>query len=324
MDRIFSGIQPSGSVHIGNYLGAIKNWVEMQSRSGERLYCVVDLHALTQVPKADELRENTRRIAKTFLAVGLDPKKSILFRQSDVVEHTELAWILSCFCAYGDLQRMTQFKEKAERQALVNVGLFSYPVLMAADILLYRADRVPVGEDQVQHLELAREIAHRFNASYGETFPEPKAILSSAPRILGLDGVKKMSKSLNNEIGLFESPDEIWKKVKDAMTDPARKRKSDPGEPTKCNVFSLHGFFTSEAKREELAQGCRAASIGCIDCKKVLSDGIAAALAPFREKAQEIEKDPGLVDRVLADGAARARAMAQETMEIVRKRIGIR
>lgn len=302
----------------------MKNWVDMQSRQAERLFCVVDLHALTQIPKPEELRAHTLSIARAFLAVGLDPAKSILFRQSDVPEHSELAWILSCVCAYGDLTRMTQFKEKAERQSLVNVGLFSYPVLMAADILLYRADRVPVGEDQIQHLELAREIAHRFNATYGETFSEPQPILSSAPRILGLDGVKKMSKSLNNEIGLFELPEEIWKKLSVAMTDPARKRKSDPGDPAKCNIFTLHGFFTGQEKRDELALGCRTAGIGCLDCKKVLSDNVAQTLQPFRERFMEIEKDPGVVERVLAEGAAKARKIAQETMELVRKRVGIR
>jgi len=324
MDRILSGIQPSGSVHIGNYLGAIKNWVELQTKAGERLYCIVDLHALTQAPKPEELRENTRAIALTFLAVGLDPAKSILFRQSDVPEHSELAWILGCVTAMGDLSRMTQFKEKADRQALVNLGLFSYPVLMAADILLYRANKIPVGEDQVQHLELTREIVRRFNATYGDTFPEPLPILSSAPRILGLDGTKKMSKSLNNEIGLFESPEEIWKKLSVAMTDPARKRRSDPGEPTKCNVFTLHGFYTDEAKSAELATGCRTAAIGCLDCKKVLSDNMAVSLRPFRERAAELRKKPSTIDEVLADGAKRARKIALETMDLVRKRVGIR
>ncbi len=324
MERVLSGIQPTGSVHIGNYLGAIKNWIALQSQNLDRLYCIVDLHALTQAPKPEELRENVRRMAITFLAVGLDPEKSILFRQSDVIEHSELAWILGCVTSMGDLSRMTQFKEKSEKANLVNLGLFSYPVLMAADILLYRANKIPVGEDQIQHLELAREITRRFNATYGDTFPEPQPILSSAPRILGLDGVKKMSKSLNNEIGLFESPESIWKKLSVAMTDPARKRRSDPGDPLKCNIFSLHGFYTPEEKRKELDQGCRTAAIGCIDCKKVLSDNLIAELAPFRAKAAELEKNPDVVERVLQQGAQKARAIAQETMKLVRERVGLR
>lgn len=324
MERVLSGIQPTGSVHIGNYLGAIKNWIALQSQNLDRLYCIVDLHALTQTPKPEELRENVRRMAITFLAVGLDPEKSILFRQSDVIEHSELAWILGCVTSMGDLSRMTQFKEKSEKANLVNLGLFSYPVLMAADILLYRANKIPVGEDQIQHLELAREITRRFNATYGDTFPEPQPILSSAPRILGLDGVKKMSKSLNNEIGLFESPESIWKKLSVAMTDPARKRRSDPGDPLKCNIFSLHGFYTPEEKRKELDQGCRTAAIGCIDCKKVLSENLIAELAPFRAKAAELEKNPDVVERVLQQGAQEARAIAQETMKLVRERVGLR
>ena len=323
MSRIFSGIQPSGSVHIGNYLGALKSWIDLQSKESETLYCVVDLHALTQTPKAEELRENTQRIVKAFLAIGLDPEKSILFRQSDVPEHAELAWILSCVTSMGDLSRMTQFKEKSEKQKFVNLGLFSYPVLMAADVLLYRAEKVPVGEDQVQHLELAREIARRFNSRFGDTFPEPQPILSKAPRILGLDGIKKMSKSLNNEIGLFETPEEIWKKLSTAMTDPARQRRTDPGEPTKCNVFTLHGFFSSEKKCEELAVGCRTAGIGCMDCKKVLSENIAQALEPIRKGAEKLEANPEIVSQVLNEGALKARKIAQETMDLVRSRVGI-
>ena len=233
--RVFSGIQPTGSLHLGNYLGAIQNYVELQNRY-DAIYCVVDQHALTSHPDPNDLRTNTFEAVKVLLACGLDPKRCILFIQSHVPAHTELAWILSSVTAYGDLTRMTQFKDKAEQAAtkgdIVNSGIFSYPVLQAADILLYQAAIVPVGEDQLQHLELARDIARRFNTIYGETFVEPQALLSPAKRILGLDGETKMSKSRGNDIGLLDPPEMVRKKLGPAKTDIKRVRRTDPGNPT--------------------------------------------------------------------------------------------
>jgi len=326
VDRVFSGLQPTGALHIGNVLGALRTWVELAERT-DALFAVVDYHAITPNPPPDpeELRRRVRAAATGFLVAGLDPERSTIFVQSQVPEHTELAWILSCLTPMGDLGRMTQFKEKsAEQQGIEGLGLFAYPVLQAADILLYRANLVPVGEDQVQHLELAREIARRFNRTYGETFPEPKPVLSRTPRVLGLDGKQKMSKSRGNEIGLADPAEEVRAKLATAMTDPARRRRSDPGDPAKCNVFTFHTFFTPEAAREECATGCRTASIGCLDCKEVLAGHLNAFLDPYRGRAAVLERDPGRIDRVLERGAERARALARETMEEVRHRIGVR
>ncbi|HET6204813.1 MAG TPA: tryptophan--tRNA ligase [Planctomycetota bacterium] len=326
MERVFSGIQPSGALHIGNWLGALRNWVALAERH-ECFYSIVDLHALTASPppRPEELRQRVREVAVSLLACGLDPRRSTLFVQSEVPEHAELAWILGCHAAMGDLGRMTQFKEKSEGQReIVGLGLFAYPVLQTADILLYKATRVPVGEDQVQHLELAREIARRFNRTYGPTFPEPEAILSPTPRVLGLDGQRKMSKSLGNEIGLLEPAASVKEKLAGAMTDPARKRRSDPGDPAKCNVFTWHTFFTPEEDRERCAVGCRTAAIGCLDCKEVLRTHLEGVLAPMRERAGRYLSDPGSVDEVLRDGARRAGAIARKTMEEVRHRVGLR
>src|SRR5687767_10122371 len=272
--RIFSGIQPTGEPHLGNYLGAFKQWVEQQNAANahEALYSIVDYHALTIELPAEELRRNTLDMAASLVACGLDPAKVVLFRQSDVPEHLELAWVLSCVSMMGDLHRMTQFKDKAEQhRENVNVGLFSYPVLQTADILLYKANLVPVGEDQVQHLELAREIARRFNRRFGDTFPEPKPLLSTVARVRGLDGSAKMSKSKGNTVSIGETPDQIRAKVKVALTDPARLRRYDPGHPEDCNVFTLHGYFTgpkNPARLAEIERDCRSAALGCVDCKK--------------------------------------------------------
>src|SRR6059058_742388 len=240
MSRIFSGIQPSGSLHIGNYLGAVKNWVDLQNKY-ESLFCVVDYHAITLPYRPADLRARTRDMALSLLAAGLDPEKCTLFVQSMVPEHTELAWIFNTLTPLGELERQTQFKEKASREESVPAGLLNYPVLQAADILLYRAELVPVGEDQLQHLELSREIARKWNARFDDrgffAFPEPQALLSTAKRVLGLDGQAKMSKSLGNTIGLLDSPETIWEKLKPAATDPARVTRKDPGNPDICNIF---------------------------------------------------------------------------------------
>ncbi|HKC40887.1 MAG TPA: tryptophan--tRNA ligase, partial [Gemmatimonadales bacterium] len=246
MARIFSGIQPSGELHIGNYLGAVKNWVALQQEA-ESIFCIVDYHAITIPYEPAQLRARRREMAVGLLAAGIDPVRAILFVQSDVPEHTELAWIFNTVTPLGELERQVQFKDKAQRQESVTAGLLNYPVLQAADILLYRADTVPVGEDQVQHLELSRVVARRWNALFSpeaDFFPEPKALLTPARRIMGLDGQAKMSKSLGNTIGLLESRESIWAKLRPAVTDPKRIKRTDPGTPEVCNIFHLHKAFS--------------------------------------------------------------------------------
>jgi tryptophanyl-tRNA synthetase len=323
MSRIMSGIQPTGNLHIGNYLGALVNWVELQDRY-EAFYAIVDLHALTSRPEPGVLRQAVREIAIGVLAAGVDPERATLFVQSDVPQHSELAWILACVTQLGDLNRMTQFKDKSQHQPdNVNAGLFTYPVLQTADILLYRADRVPVGEDQEQHLELARETVRRFNGVYGQTFPEPQVVRARAPRVLGTDGESKMSKSRNNELGLFETAEAAWEKLRVAKTDPARQRRQDPGNPDVCNVFSYHRFFSPAAQQAEIDRQCRSAGIGCIDCKKVLAGNLEALKQPIRQRAEALRACPERLDQILAAGASKARAEADATMKLVRDRIGL-
>lgn len=323
MSRIFSGIQPSGELHIGNYLGAVKNWVQLQDRF-ECIYCIVDYHAITGTYEPDDLRQRTRDMAVSLLAAGLDPEKCTLFVQSMVPEHTELAWILNTVTPLGELERQTQFKDKASRQESVLAGLLNYPVLQAADILLYRADLVPVGEDQVQHLELSREIARRWNARFDTAFfPEPQALLTPTRRIMGLDGQTKMSKSLGNTIGLLEPPDAVWNKLRPAMTDPARVRRTDPGTPEICNIYHLHQAFSDPATVEHVAVQCRTAGWGCIDCKKVLFESMMRELTPIRERATELHAHPARVAEILNEGAARCRVLARETMREVKTRMGL-
>jgi tryptophanyl-tRNA synthetase len=321
--RIFSGMQPSGEAHLGNYLGALRRWVDMQDEY-DCIWCIVDQHAITAGGDPAELPRNVLDLAISYLAVGLDPERAIIFVQSDVPEHTELAWLFNAVAPVGDLERMTQYKEKAQRFESIPAGIFNYPILQAADILLYKADAVPVGEDQKQHLELTRDIARKFNATYGETFPETEPLIGEdVGRILGLDGEAKMSKSLDNTIPILAGPDEIWARVRTAVTDPQRVRRSDPGRPEVCNVFTLHGFFTGEEKRAELAEGCRSAGIGCVDCKRVLSDNIVATFEPFRERAAHFRQHPEEVRAILDDGARRAREIARKTIGEVRERMGI-
>ena len=264
-------------------------------------------------------------MAVSLLASGIDPERSVLFAQSAVPEHTELAWIFNTVTPLGELERQTQFKDKAQRQESVAVGLLTYHVLQAADILLYLADSVPVGEDQVQHLELSREVARRWNQRFSpETpfFPEPAALLTKSRRIMGLDGKAKMSKSLGNTVGLLEPPDAIWEKLRPAVTDPARVRRTDPGTPEVCNIFHLHAAFSAPAVVEEVAVKCRTAGWGCIDCKKVLFESMNTELAPIRERAAHIRETQRLVTDTLEEGADRAAAVAERTMEEVKSRMG--
>ncbi len=322
MARIFSGIQPSGELHLGNYLGAVRNWAELQHHH-ESLICIVDYHAITQDYDASMLSARTREMAIGLLAAGIDSDVAILFVQSHVAEHTELAWVFNSVTPIGELERMTQFKDKSQRQESVLAGLLNYPVLQAADVLLYRADLVPVGEDQIQHVELMREVARKWNARYGEGFfPEPAAKVGTARRIIGLDGQAKMSKSLGNTVGILESPDRIWERVRPAVTDPARVKKSDPGTPEKCNVYALHQYVSPPAVVDDVADRCRSAGWGCIDCKKVLAENLADSFRPMRERAAPLQDDPDEVDRILAKGAEKARAIAQPTMREVRRCMG--
>ena len=325
MPRIFSGIQPSGELHVGNYLGAVKNWVQLQE-THEAIYCVVDYHAITVAYEPDALRRRRRDMTVSLLAAGIDPAKATLFLQSQVPEHTELAWIFNSVTPLGELERQTQFKEKAQRQESVVAGLLTYPVLQAADILLYRADQVPVGEDQIQHLELSRVIARRWNAAFGagvDYFPEPQALLTPTRRVMGLDNQAKMSKSMNNYIGLLESSEQIWAKLRPATTDPARIKKTDPGTPEVCNIYHLHRAFSDSGTVEQVAVNCRTAGWGCIDCKKVLHQSMDQELTPIRRRAAEIAASPEIVDDALASGAAHCRTIAQETMGEVKERMGL-
>jgi len=323
MARIFSGIQPSGELHIGNWLGAVQNWVTLQ-QSYDCIYCVVDLHAITGQYDQATLSQRTRDMAIGLLASGIDPGRAVLFVQSHVPEHSELAWILSTVAPYGEMSRMTQFKEKSEREPEnINAGLMSYPILMAADILPYRATRVPVGADQVKHLELTREICRRFNGRFGDVFPEPQPLHTKALKILGLDGKQKMSKSLGNSVQVCDEPDDIRKKIKNAFTDPTRLKKTDPGHPEACYVCSLQGYFAPPDEVAKYHDNCRNAAWGCVDSKKALAENMVKYLAPIREKAAEWKAHPERIRQVLGDGAQTARVLAHDTMEKVRGVLGL-
>jgi tryptophanyl-tRNA synthetase len=320
--RVFSGARPTGRQHIGNYLGAIQNYVALQGEY-ECIYCIVDVHALTTLENTDRLQQDIHEMMLDWLAAGLDPKKSILFVQSHVPEVMELYTLLGMITPLGWLLRVPTFKEKARMQPQnVNYGLVGYPVLMTADIVLYKAEVVPVGEDQLPHLELAREIARRFNTVFGDTFPEPQAKLTSFPMVLGLNGAQKMGKSYNNFVELAATPEETKKLVMTAVTDPARKYRSDIGHPEVCNVFSLHRFFNT-GQVEEIEGRCRSADIGCVDCKKLLAEGINKSLAPLRERRASFEARPEYVNEILTDGAKRAKVIAQKTLNEVKEKMGL-
>ncbi len=324
MDTVFSGIQPSGGFHIGNLLGAVQSWVALMNDERNRcLFCIVDLHALTQDYSPSEMPARVSDMAAEILASGIDPDRCTLFVQSHVPAHSELAWVLNCVAPYGELGRMTQFKEKSERAEVVNAGIFTYPVLMAADILLYKATRVPVGADQVQHLELAREIARRFNGRFGETFPEPQPLHAKALKILGLDGKQKMSKSIGNTLQVTDAPEVLRKKIGGAFTDEKRLRKADPGHPEECYVCGLQGYFTTPEETERLHNNCRTAAWGCVDSKKALAENLIKYLAPIRERTEELKANPERIRQILGDGAARARGLAAETMKTVHERLGL-
>ncbi len=323
MARVFSGIQPSGELHLGNYLGAVKNWVAMQD-DHECFICIVDYHAITQPYAVEELENRTLEMAVSLLAAGIDPARCVLFVQSHVPEHMELAWVFTSVTPVGELERMTQFKDKSRRLESVLAGILNYPILQSADVLLYKAEVVPVGEDQVQHVELMREIARKWNNRYSANFfPEPEAVVGSARRILGLDGDAKMSKSLGNTIGILEEPESIWQRLRPAVTDPARVTKKDPGDPEICNIYALHQQFSPPSTVTQVAEQCRSAGWGCLDCKRVLADAITTEFSPMRARAAELNANPGHVRDVLCAGAKQAHAVAQETMRLTRERMGL-
>jgi tryptophanyl-tRNA synthetase len=323
MNRVFSGIQPTGDIHIGNYVGALRQWVSLMDRH-ECIYGVVDYHAITVEYDPRRLAQRSLDTALILIACGLDPERCHIFVQSHVPEHTELGWVFNCVTPVGEVERMTQFKDKSrQHKSNINMGLMDYPVLQAADILVYRAGFVPVGEDQVQHIELSREIARKFNSRFGDVFPEPEAILSSAPKILGTEGKSKMSKTLNNYIGMLEDEGGVWEKLRTAVTDVARVRRSDPGSPDVCNIYTMHTAFSPDEVLEEVAGGCRSASIGCIDCKRILLKNMMAELTPIRERAFSLREHPETVMDVVRKGAAECKRMAEETMDEVRSALGL-
>jgi tryptophanyl-tRNA synthetase len=320
--RTFSGIQPSGVVHLGNDLGAIRNYVALAEQY-EAIYCIVDYHALTSTHDADVLRARTREMAAGLLALGLNPDRCTLFVQSHRPEHTELMWLLATVTPVSWLERTPTYKEKVEQQPHdVNHGLLTYPVLQAADIVIYKASLVPVGRDQAAHLELSREIVRAFNRRYGETFPEPQAVYTEAPVVLGTDGVRKMSKSIGNTIDILGSPELIRKQVMSMVTDTQRILRSDPGRPEVCNVCQLQPSFGDDY--ESLWEGERTARTGCVDMKKLLADRIVARYAEARQRYAELMDTPGLVDEILAAGAERIRPIAEATMAEVREKMGLR
>lgn len=322
--RIFSGIQPTGVIHLGNYVGAIQQWVKLM-HDYDCIYCIVDYHAMTVEYDVSTLRDNITEAAITLLACGLDPEHCTLFVQSQVPEHTELTWIFNCLSPIGDLERMTQFKEKSQQHREdINMGLLDYPVLQAADILIYKAGFVPVGEDQVQHVELTRRIARRFNNRFGETFLEPQEVLTPTARIMGTDGKTKMSKSLNNYIGILEPPEGIWEKLRTSVTDENRKRRNDPGNPEICNIFTMHKVFSTPEDIARINRECRTAEIGCVECKKILFNNMMAHLEPIQQSARELRDKPELIAAALAAGAEQCKKMAGQIMQEVRAKTGIR
>ena len=320
--RIFSGIQPSGIVHLGNDLGAIRNYVRLQYEY-EAIYCIVDYHALTSTHDPDVLRARTLEMAASLLALGLDPDRCTLFVQSHRPEHTELAWLLATVTPVSWLERTPTYKEKKQNQPDdINHGLLTYPVLQAADIVIYKASLVPVGKDQAAHLELSREIVRAFNARYGATFPEPQAVYTQAPVVLGTDGVRKMSKSIGNTIDVFAPPEVIRKQVMSMVTDTKRILRTDPGRPEVCNVCQLQRAFGDDYV--ELWEGERTARTGCVDMKKVLTERIVAYYAGPRERYAELMAHPERVAEILAAGAERLRPKAEATMDEVRHKMGLR
>jgi len=321
--RIVSGMRPTGPLHLGNLLGALENWVAMQDQY-DCFFFIADWHALTSdYEDPGAISQNVRNMMVDWLSAGLSPEKNTLYVQSRIMEHAELFLILSMITPVPWLERNPTYKDQIvqlSNKDLSTFGFLGYPVLQAADIIMYKAFGVPVGVDQVPHVEISREIARRFNYFYGEVFPEPEAILTKTPKILGLDR-RKMSKSYNNAIFLSDSPDEIFAKVPKMITDPQRARRSDPGNPDVCNVFEFHKLYSDTASVERINSECRTAQIGCVECKKIMAQHLILALDPIREKREFYQNRPDLVDEIISAGTEKARKVARQTMEEVRSAI---
>jgi tryptophanyl-tRNA synthetase len=325
--RVFSGMRPTGPLHLGHLAGALTNWVAMQEEN-ECFFGIVDWHALTsEYADAGKIRQNSLAVLLDWLSVGIDPEKSCIFLQSHVPQHAELALALGMITPLGWLERCPTYKEQIQNiqnKDLSNFGFLGYPVLMASDILVYKADKVPVGEDQSAHMELAREIARRFNHFFGAAIlPEPQTVLTATPKVPGTDG-RKMSKSYGNSLYISETPQSMWDKLRTMVTDPAREKRTDPGEPGKCPVWDIHEVFNGDdAQKAELAEGCRTAGIGCIDCKKALNAQITAVMEPIRERRARYEKDEAALSGILDAGARRAEAVARSTMAEIYPAMGL-
>jgi len=321
---VFSGIRPTGPAHLGNYAGAMRNWLSLQDEFN-CIYSIVTWHALSsEYQDSKVIKGYTEEMAIDLLSIGLDPAKCVIFVQSEVKEHAELHLLLSMVTPLPWVERVPTFKDmqkELEDKDLNTYGYLGYPVLQTADILIYKGEIVPVGEDQAPHLELAREICRRFNRLVGEVFPEPRMLLTATPRLAGTDG-RKMSKSFGNAIYLKDPPEVIRQKISTMVTDTRRQRRSDPGEPADCPTFSLHAAFVEQAEREELARGCRTAGIGCLTCKAVVIERLVETLGPYRERRAGYEKNPDRVREVLAEGNRRAREIARATMDEARAALG--
>ena len=318
--RVLSGMRPTGKLHLGHVVGALNNWVKLQNEY-ECFHFIADWHALTSdYADTSRIRENRVEMMVDWLAAGLDPRKSVMFVQSAVPQHAELHLLLSMITPLGWLERVPTYKEQRDNitdKDLGNYGFLGYPVLQSADILMYKGNYVPVGEDQVPHVELTREICRRFNSYYGDVFPEPQALLTPVPRLPGLDG-RKMSKSYGNDISLSDTPEEITKKIKTMMTDPARKRRTDPGNPEVCPVFAYHKIYSPAETVQTVDRECRVAGIGCIDCKKWMSERLIENLSPLLQRRQEYAARTDEIKDIIADGNFKASVVAAQTMDQVR------
>ncbi len=324
-ERVLSGMQSSGKLHLGNLVGALRNWVRLQDQY-DCFYFVADWHSLTTgYADPSTIKESTKDLLINFLAAGLDPEKCTIFIQSRILEHAELHLLLSMITPVGWLERVPTYKEKQQElkeKDLSTYGFLGYPLLQTADIIIYRAKYVPVGIDQVPHLEISREIARRFNYLYKEIFPEPEALLTEFPKVVGVDG-RKMSKSYDNAIYLSDSPKEVDRKIRTMVTDPARVKKTDRGDPELSPVYQLHKVFSSKEEQEEVAAGCRTAGIGCIDCKKILIKNVYKVMEPIWAKRDELQNNPELLNHVADKGTAKAKKVAEETMQLVRAEMGL-
>lgn len=324
-ERVLSGMQASGKLHLGNLVGALSNWVKLQDKY-DCYYFVADWHALTTgYADPSPIKESTKDILINFLAAGLDPEKCTIFLQSRVLEHAELHLLLSMITPLGWLERVPTYKEKQQElkdRDLSTYGFLGYPLLQTADIIIYRAKYVPVGIDQIPHLEISREIARRFNYLYKEIFPEPEALLTEFPKVVGVDG-RKMSKSYDNAIYISDKPENIEQKIRTMVTDPARIKRTDAGNPELSPVYQLHNIFSSKEEQEEVADGCRTAGIGCIECKKILIKNVFKVMEPIWKKRNELISDPDVLNEIVDRGTEKAKKIAGETMRLVREAIGM-